>query len=176
MIKNVNKISIIGGPGTGKSTLAKNLGKEFKLPVYHIDGIHHLENWETRDKEERDKIILDIINGSKWVIDGTYKTTLEKRLQKSDMIIFLNYSTMARLKGIFSRYFKIKGKERPEIPGCKEKMEWKFIKFTINWNKTKGSMIDEVLERYKDKKIIVFKNRRKLNRWYQVEFNKKIEL
>lgn len=176
MIKNVNKISIIGGPGTGKSTLANNLGKELKLPVYHLDGIHHLEDWKIRDKEERDKIILDIVNQSKWVIDGTYKTTLEERLQKSDMIIFLSYSTIARLKGIFSRYFKIKGKERPEIPGCKEKMEWKFIKFTMNWNKTKRNTIDEVLERNKDKKIIVFKNRRKLNKWYQEEFDKKIEL
>lgn len=176
MIKNVNKISIIGGPGTGKSTLANNLGKELKLPVYHLDGIHHLENWKTRDKEERDKIILDIVNESKWVIDGTYKTTLEKRLQKSDMIIFLNYLAMARLKRIFSRYFKTRGKERPEIPGCKEKMEWKFIKFTINWNKTKGNVIDEVLERNKHKKVIVFKNRRKLNKWYQEKFNKKIEL
>ncbi|MBQ2938342.1 MAG: hypothetical protein IJE05_05665 [Clostridia bacterium] len=89
---------------------------------------------------------------------------------------FLNYSTIARLKGIFSRYFKTRGKERPEIPGCKEKMEWKFIKFTISWNKTKGNTIDEILKRNKDKKIIVFKNRRELNKWYQEEFNKKIEL
>ena len=27
-MKNVNKISIVGGPGTGKSTLAKKLGKK----------------------------------------------------------------------------------------------------------------------------------------------------
>lgn len=176
MIKNVNKISIIGGPGTGKSTLANNLGKELKIPVYHLDGIHHLENWKTRDKEERDKIILGIVNESKWVIDGTYKSTLEKRVQKSDMIIFLNYSTMARLKGILSRYFKYRGQERTEIPGCKERMKWEFIKLTISWYKTKGNTINEILERNKDKKIIIFKNRRKLNKWYQKVFNKRIEV
>ena len=42
---NVNKISIIGGPGTVKSTLANNLGKELNLPVYHLDGIHYLDNF-----------------------------------------------------------------------------------------------------------------------------------
>ena len=176
MIKKINKISIIGGSGTGKSTLANNLGKQLNLPVYHIDGIHHLKNWEIRDKKERDKIILEKINESKWIMDGTYRDTLEARAENSEMIIYLDYSTIARLKGIFSRYFKHKGKERPEIPGCKEKMSLEFIKFTIKWKKTRGSTIKSILEKNKDKEIIIFKNRRSLNKWYKQEFNKKIEL
>ena len=43
MIKNMNRISIIGGSGTVKTTLASNLGEVLKLPVYHIDGINHLK-------------------------------------------------------------------------------------------------------------------------------------
>lgn len=175
MLENINKISIIGGTGTGKSTLARNLGKELKLPVCHIDGIHHLENWKVRDKDERDKIILNKISEEKWIMDGTYKSTLEKRVQKSDLVIFLNYSTIARLKGVLLRYFKNKGKEKEEIPGCKEQMNWEFLKFTIIWNKTKGKTIKEVLEKNKDKNIIIFKSRRQLNKWYKEEFNKKIE-
>ena len=58
-VKNISKIAIIGGPGTGKSTLANNLGKELNLPICHLDGIHHLANWVPRHKEERDKIILE---------------------------------------------------------------------------------------------------------------------
>lgn len=175
-IKNIKRISIIGGPGTGKSTLANNLGRNLELPVYHIDAINYLENWKERDKKERDEIILKKIEESKWIIDGTYKSTLENRVSESDLIIFLKYSTIAKLKGIFSRYLKNKGKGRNEIPGCKEKMEWNFIKLTIIWNKTKGSIIDSILEKYKDKNIIIFRNRRQLNKWYGNEFKKKIEL
>ena len=154
-------ITLDGQSGTGKSTLANNLGRELNLPVYHLDGIHHLENWEKRDKKERDKIFLEKI---------------EARTAKSEMIIFLNYSTIAKLKGILSRYFKHKGKEKPDIPGCKERMSLEFIKFTIKWNKTRGSTIKSVLEKNKDKQIIIFKNRKTLNKWYKKEFNKKIEL
>ena len=75
-MKEIQKIAIIGGPGTGKSTLAKNLGKEMKLPVYHIDGIHHLKNWEIRPTQERDAIISEKVKEPNWVIDGTYKATL----------------------------------------------------------------------------------------------------
>lgn len=176
MIKNACKISVVGGPGTGKSTLVNNLGKELDLPIYHLDGIHHLENWQPRDKKERDKIILDIVGEPKWVIDGTYKSTIEKRFQKSDLIIFLDYSTIAKLKGIMSRHIKMRGKERPEIPGCKEKMDFTFIKQTLKWNKDKRKIIIEALEKNKDKEIIVFKKRKRLNKWYENEFGKTIEV
>ena len=41
---NWNRISIIGAPGTGKTTLSNELSNIYKIPATHIDGIHHLEN------------------------------------------------------------------------------------------------------------------------------------
>ncbi len=175
MFENVNKICIIGGPGTGKSTLANNLGKELDLPVCHIDSINYFENWVQRNKNERDEIILKKINEEKWVMDGTYVGTLDTRCKNSDFIIFLNYSSIARVKGILQRYWKGKGVEKPDIPGCKEQMDWKFLKFTINWRKKKIK-VQKALETNKNKEILVFKNRRQLNRWYKEKFKKKIEV
>lgn len=175
-MKNIKRISIIGGPGTGKSTLANNLERETNLPVYHLDGIHYLENWVPIGRDERDKIILEKVKEPRWIMDGTYTLTLNKRIEASDLVIFLNYSTTARIKGIISRYLKNKGQEKLDIPGCKEKMNWKFIKCTIKWSKTKKKTINEILVEYEDKNILVFNRRKKLNKWYEKEFNKKIEL
>ena len=174
MIKTANKISIIGGCGTGKTTLANNLGKELNLPVYHIDGIHHLENWKIRDKKERDKIILEKVSESKWIIDGTYRSTLEKRWQNSDFIIYLDYSSFAQVKGIMGRFIKNHGKEKEEIPGCKEKMSLEFLKFACNWRKDKRNEIIEKTNKIDQNKIKIFKNRRQLNKWYKKQFDKKI--
>ena len=99
----MNRICIIGGSGTGKTTLANNLGKQLNLPIYHIDGIHHLPNWEIRDKDERDKIILQKTDEERWIIDGTYRSTLKQRLEKSDYIIYLDYSTFAQVKGALKK-------------------------------------------------------------------------
>ena len=176
MKDNVNKISIIGGPGTGKSTLANNIGKELNLPIHHLDGTNYKPNWVQVDKKKRDENILKIADGESWVIDGTYKATLEERIGKSDLVIFLDYSTPAKVKGILSRYIKGRGKEKKEIPGCNEKMDWEFLNHTIHWNKEKRKLINDTLERNSDKEIMIFKNRTKLNKWYKNEFNKEIKV
>lgn len=172
----MERICIIGGSGTGKTTLADNLGKQLKLPVYHIDAIHHLKNWETRDKKERDKIILEKIKENKWVIDGTYRSTLKQRLERADYVIYLDYSTIAQIKGVVGRYIKNHGKEKQEIPGCKEKISFKFLFWVLNWRKNKRQEIIENIKNIDSNKIHIFKTRRELNKWYKSKFKNKIKL
>ena len=174
MFEEVNKISIIGGSGTGKTVLADNLGKVLNLPVYHIDGIHHLANWEIRDKEERDKIILEKVEEPKWIIDGTYRSTLKRRLEKSDLIIYLDYSSVAQVKGAMGRFIKNHGKEKKEIPGCKEQMSFKFFFWVLNWRKNKRQEVVDSLEGIDKTKILIFTNRKKLNKLYKASFGQKI--
>ena len=172
----MRRISIIGGSGTGKTTLANNLSKELKIPVYHLDGLNYEPNWVQVDNAKRDKKINEIIQKDKWIIDGTYTSTLRDRINNSDLIIFLNFSTFSRLFGVFKRYFKYGKKDREEIPGCEEKIDLEFLKFVINWGKNKRKFILNELSRAdKNKEVFIFKNRISLNRWYEKEFNKKIK-
>ena len=172
----MERVCIIGGSGTGKTTLANNLANDLNLPVYHIDGIHHLENWKIRDRDERDKIILEKVAEDKWVIDGTYHSTLKQRLIRSDYIIYLDYSSFSQVRGALRRFIKNHGKEKPEIPGCKEKMDWKFFWWVVNWRKNKRLTIIEILKEIDDSKIHIFKNRRELNKWYRNTFNKNMNI
>ena len=140
-----NRISIVGGSGTGKSTLCEILSKKFNLPAIHLDAINFDADWVEIDKNERDRIISTKSNEEKWIIDGNYNKTLKERFEKADLIIWLDYSTAMQLKGVLKRYLKTRNNERPEIPGCKERLNLKFLKYVVTYNKNKRKIIVEYL-------------------------------
>ena len=160
-----NRISIVGGSGSGKSTLCNILSKELGLPAIHLDAINYEPNWVEIDKTERDNIILSKAQDDKWVIDGNYNKTLKERFDKADLIIWLDYSTLKQLHGILKRYFTTRNSERPEIPGCKERLEPEFIKYVLTYNKKKRPVILDYLKDVPKEKILIFKYQKDLNAW-----------
>lgn len=160
-----NRISIVGGSGSGKSTLCNILSKELGLPAIHLDAINYEPNWVEIDKTERDNMILSKAQDDKWVIDGNYNKTLKKRFDKADLIIWLDYSTLKQLHGILKRYFTTRNSERPEIPGCKERLEPEFIKYVLTYNKKKRPVILDYLKDVPKEKVLIFKHQKDLNAW-----------
>lgn len=158
------RISIVGGSGSGKSTLCDILAKELKLPAIHIDAINFNENLEEIDKEERDKIVLAKALETKWIIDGNYNKTLKERFDRADLIIYLDYSSIMLLKGILKRFIKLNNKERPEIPGCKERLDFKFLKCVLTYNKKKRPLIKSYLKDIQQDKVLIFKKQKDLNK------------
>lgn len=160
-----NRISIVGGSGTGKSTLCDILSKKFDLPAIHLDAINFNANWVEIDKNERDRIISAKSKEEKWVIDGNYNKTLKERFDKADLIIWLDYSTTMQLKGVLKRYFKTRNNERPEIPGCKERLDFQFLKYVATYNKKKRPIIVDYLKDIPKDKVLIFKKQKDLNKW-----------
>lgn len=170
----IKKILIIGGTGMGKSTLADNIGKQLDLPICHIDAIHFKENWIERDVKERDEIIRRKINEPKWILDGLYKSTLKESIEKADLVVILWFSKLTQLKGIIKRHLKNYGKERNDIPGCVDKLDVKFIRFTLDFKKKNKSIIENILRENNKNKILIFKKQKQLNKWYENNFKTKI--
>ena len=163
--KNVSRISIIGGSGSGKSTLANILSKKLDIPAVHLDAINYKNNWVEIDKTERDKIIEEKANEDKWIIDGNYNKTW---LENADLIIWLDYSTFAQVKGVLKRYIQNHNKEKEELPGCKERFNLKFYKYVLTYNKKKRPDVVKMLEKIPKNKIITFKNQKDLNKWLKI--------
>lgn len=151
----MNKIIVIGCPGSGKSTLSKKLHKITNIPLFHLDMIYWKENKTTIDKQEFIDRLSEIIKQEKWIIDGNYASTMELRMKECDTIIFLDYPVDVCLNGVKTR----KNQQRSDMPWISDSDDLEFLKFIKNYNQNNKPKVLELLNKYKDKKIYIFTSR-----------------
>lgn len=171
-MEKIKRIAIIGAPGSGKTTLAIRIKDIFNLPVVFLDSFYQLPNWVMRDPAERDNLILEAARKPEWILDGTFINTLEERVKVADLVIFLDYSTKIQLKGIFKRFFTNLGKEKIDMPGCKERINFSFINYVATYNKQRRKYLIEILDKYDKTKQLHFTSQDDLQKWVE-ELEKK---
>ena len=71
----MKRIIVIGSPGAGKSTFARQLRDITGLPLYYLDMIWHLPDRTTITKDEFDQKLMDILKTDTWIIDGNHTIT-----------------------------------------------------------------------------------------------------
>ena len=152
---------IIGSPGSGKSTFAGKLSQVTKLPLIHLDKEFWKDGWIETPRQEWIKKQKQLILGDEWIIDGNYGGTMDIRLEKADTIICFKLSRIVCLLSYYKRVITNMGKVRPDMPeGCPEKFDYEFMKYIWNFPKGYGKTNIDVIEKNKDKQIIVFKSRK----------------
>lgn len=151
------RIMIIGSPGSGKSTFARKLRDKTGLPLYYLDMIKHKPDRTTISSEEFDKKLDEILNKDKWIIDGNYQRTLEVRMEKSDTIILFDLPAEVCLEGAKSRI----GTKREDLPWIETEktFESEFKQWIVEFSEKSLPEIYNLLEKYKDKEIVIFKSR-----------------
>ena len=155
------RIMIIGSPGSGKSTFAKELSKITQLPLIHLDKEFWKDGWIETPRQEWVEKQKQLILGDEWIIDGNYGGTMDIRLEKADTIICFKLSRRVCLLSYYKRVITNIGKVRSDMPeGCPEKFDFEFMKYIWNFPKASGKTNIDVLEKNKDKQIIIFKSRK----------------
>lgn len=80
---------------------------------------------------------------------------MELRLQACDTVIFLDYPLEVCLNGVKER----RGKIRTDMPWVENEEDAEFIEFIRNYNSQSRPTVMELLDKYSDKDICIFKNR-----------------
>ena len=156
----MKRIMIIGCPGSGKSTLSKQLAVKLKLPLVHLDQIYWKSNWQPISNEIFDELLLREVEKDEWIIDGNYSRTISMRLEKCDTIIYLDYHRMTCLLGVLKRVIKGYGKTREDMgENCPERLDWSFLKYVWTFNQSRREEYLKLLSYQKDKRVIILRYR-----------------
>ena len=165
-IINSKRIMIIGSAGSGKSTLAIALSKSKNIPVVHLDKLFWQPNWIMTPKNEWHSKQIDLVKEDTWIIDGNYGSSMDIRVENADTIIFLDINKWVCIYSALKRWIANIGKVRADMgEGCKEKIDFEFIKWIYEFPKKGRVGIVGRLQNQKNKKIIILKNRKELKNW-----------
>ncbi len=167
-MKHIKKIAIIGNSGSGKSTLAKKLHNILDLPIYHLDQYFWKPNWTRPDLTEYKIIHDNLCDKNKWIIDGMNLNFLEYRIQKTEVVIFLDIPRYVCFINIFKRIIKYYGKRAPSsAKECKEGKNpefMKFLKWVWNFKTTYPPKIMKLLKDYAgNKEIYILRSKKDID-------------
>ena len=160
----MRKVVVIGNNGTGKSVSAVKLGKKLNLPVIHLDTYFHKPGWTKVSNEEWDKIHGEFIKGKEWIMDGTYKRTLDKRINAADTVIFLDFPKWLAFYRMVRRRILNRNSRRPDMPEfLTERLSMILLRKNLTFSKKR---IYQILQKYNDTKvIIILKNNKEVDRF-----------
>jgi adenylate kinase family enzyme len=150
----MQRVLVIGPCGAGKSTLARKLGNKLALPVFHMDQLNWRPGWIESSKAEIIAKLEQIVQGDRWLIDGTYGGTLVERLKHADTVLYLDYPIRLCVARLLRRIWTYRGRTRPDMTeGCPERFDLEFLIYLLRWNSGPRIRTEARLKGHEDKII-----------------------
>jgi adenylate kinase family enzyme len=129
----------MGNAGSGKSSLAKRLGEELHLPVYHLDRELLYGDFKKHALEERTRRHSKLTEGEDWIIDGNYRDHLPVRIKRATAVIFLNVPRPTAILRLLKR-----NKANSHIPESVPEEARKKMTFRLLWWTAKYSRVERL--------------------------------
>ena len=148
------KIHIIGGPGSGKTYLAKQLSTEIGISHYDLDDLqwdNTQNNYGTkRDPIERDALLSEILKNKDWIIEGVYYAWCSQCFADADKIYLLEVPRRIYRFRIIRRFIRRKlGMEKGRRETLKSLRA--LLKWADKYQKENLVAIKEILKAYPEK-------------------------
>ncbi len=150
------RIMVIGCCGAGKSTLSKRLAAATDLPLIHLDQHYWKHGWVESEPVEWQTKVRELSASDHWIIDGNYGGTMDLRIERADMIIYLDYPTWKCMYRVLSRTVVYLGQSRPDlVEGCPERFDLNFLHYVLVFNLTRRkSIMHKVIAAESDRRRI----------------------
>lgn len=144
------RVVVIGSSGAGKSTFACRLGAATGLPVTHIDQLFWQPGWVQTPKPLYLERLATVVAQDCWIIEGVNASTLDLRLPRTDLLIWLERSRLACLGRVALRAASSYGSVRPDMaPGCPEQLpDFEFLTYVWTFGSRIAPRIEAAIDQH----------------------------
>lgn len=161
----MQRVLVIGCPGSGKSVFSRKLAEITGLPLHHLDMLYWNKDQTTVPREEFLHRLNTVLQQDAWIIDGNYFSTLDMRLQRCDTVYLLDYPVDVCISGVLARMNTI----RPDLPWIETESDPEFMAFIRNFPEETLPEMQKLLKQYPDKKQVVFHSRKEADAYLDKE-------
>lgn len=103
-----SKVHIIGGPGSGKTTLAQQLAQVVAAPVYSLDEVAYENGAGAKyPLATRHQKIQEILGQPTWITEGVFLWWIEPLLAAATTIVWLDLPWPVAVWRIVGRHLKL---------------------------------------------------------------------
>jgi adenylate kinase family enzyme len=100
----VRKVAVIGGTGSGKSTVSRQLAQRLGVPHIELDALFWKPGWVMPSADEFRPIVEAALDPNGWVVDGNYRTRLGTLvLDQADLVVWLDMPLLTKSWRIWRR-------------------------------------------------------------------------
>ena len=86
----VQRVSVVGTSGAGKSTVAAKLAALLGASFLELDSVHHQADWTPLPRSEFRAFVASAAAGERWVIDGNYSSVQDIVWARADTVVWLD--------------------------------------------------------------------------------------
>ncbi len=98
-----SRILVYGVTGSGKTTLARQIGERTGLPWHEMDQLTWQPGWITVPLAEQRRRVAALCAGQHWVLDTAYANWLDLVLPRVELIVALDYPRRVSLGRLLRR-------------------------------------------------------------------------
>jgi adenylate kinase family enzyme len=86
----MHRVSVVGIPGSGKTTVGRQLAASFGVPFVELDSIFHQPGWVELPVDDFRKRVTEALTAPAWVVDGNYSAVRDLVWQRADTVVWLD--------------------------------------------------------------------------------------
>jgi adenylate kinase family enzyme len=102
----MQRISVVGNSGSGKTTVALRLAAALGVPHLELDSVFHQPGWQPLETGEFRRVVSEFTAGSGWVVDGNYAKVQDIIWDRADTVVWVDPPRHTVMRRLAARTFR----------------------------------------------------------------------